>query len=389
MRGDLAKLTELDRLRLRIHEAALEPGLWHEVLGSISQLVRGRTANLMLVERNSLAPSLYISRNIDPTAEHLYQTHWHRHDLWLLAGVEFRAKSVIVGQEMLPDEALFSSEYYNDFLRHQDVGRVLTNLFEKNNAVCSHVSVHRAARDDEFAESEREVMRTLTPHLATAMAVHLRLAGLEDRIRATEAALDRLPVGVCLIDQTSKITHRNLMAEAILAANDGIAERSGSLFAAATSESRDLAARIAEAVTTGLGRATFPGAVLSINRPSMRRPYSVLVAPLTRARDTSDGLIGRTRPCAIVLITDLEREPHYPNAFLARRYQLTAAEARLACAIAHGISLQDAADEFGIAIGTARNQLKQIFLKTDVNRQAELVRLLTADLAARAAHLVR
>jgi len=42
----------------------------------------------------------------------------------------------------------------------------------------------------------------------------------------------------------------------------------------------------------------------------------------------------------------------------------------------------------GVAIGTARNQLKQIFLKTDVRRQSELVRLLTADLAAQAAQLV-
>jgi DNA-binding CsgD family transcriptional regulator/PAS domain-containing protein len=389
MRGDRAKLTQLNRVRLRIHEAALEPELWHEVLGSIVQLVRGRTANLMLVERTSLAPSLYISRNIDPAAEHLYQTHWHQHDLWLRAGVEFRAKSIIVGQEMLPDEALFSSEYYNDFLRHQDVGRVLTNLFEKNSATCGHVSVHRAARDGEFAELEREVMRTLTPHLATAMAVHLRLAGLKDRIRATEAALDRLPVGVCLIDRTSRITYRNPIAEAILAADDGIAERSGSLCAAAARDDRALAAQVAAAVATSLGKATAPGAVLSISRPSLQRPYSVLIAPLVRARDPTSGVLGETRPCATALIVDLEREPRFPSELLAERYRLTAAEARLAWEIACGRSLQDAADRFGIAFGTARNQLKQIFAKTEVNRQAELVRLLNADLAAQAARLAR
>jgi DNA-binding CsgD family transcriptional regulator len=131
-----------------------------------------------------------------------------------------------------------------------------------------------------------------------------------------------------------------------------------------------------------------PGAVLSISRPSMRRPYSVLVAPLTQARDSTNGLIGETRPCAIVLLSDPEHEPCYPAALLAQRYQLTAAEARLACAMLSGSSLRDAADQFGVAIGTARNQLKQIFAKTDVKRQAELVRLLTTDLAAQAARLV-
>jgi DNA-binding CsgD family transcriptional regulator/PAS domain-containing protein len=278
--------------------------------------------------------------------------------------------------------------FYNDYLRHQEVGRVLANLFERNGAIYGHLSAFRAAWDEEFAELDCELMRTLTPHLATAMAVHVRLSGLEDRIRATEAALDRVPVGVCLIDQTGRIVHRNASAEAILAADDGLAERSGSLFAAAASESRELAAGIAEAVATDQHRAGGLGAMLSITRPSMRRPYSVLVAPLSPARDQTDGLIGESRPCAIVLLTDLERKPCYPAEVLAQRHRLTAAEARLACEMLTGSSLQDAADKFGVAIGTARNQLKQVFLKTDVTRQSELVRLLTADLAAQAAELV-
>jgi DNA-binding CsgD family transcriptional regulator len=87
-------------------------------------------------------------------------------------------------------------------------------------------------------------------------------------------------------------------------------------------------------------------------------------------------------------MTDPEREACYPAELLSERYGLTAAEARLACEMIGGSSLQDAADRFGVAIGTARNQLKQVFAKTDVNRQSELVRLLTADLAAQAAHLV-
>lgn len=290
---------------------------------------------------------------------------------------------------MVPESTLFASEFYNDYLQHNDVGRVLTNLFERTSALLGHLSAFRAARDEEFAVAECELMRSLTPHLATAMAIHVRLSGLEDRIRATEAALDRLPVGVCLIDQASRITHRNAVAAAMLAAGDGIGERSGSLYAATASERRDLATRITEAVATGLGTATFPGAMLSISRPSMRRPYSVLVAPLTQARDPTNGLIGETRPCAIVLLTDLDQEPCYPAELLAQRYQLTAAEARLACEMLTGSTLQDAADKFGVAIGTARNQLKQVFAKTQVSRQAELVRLLTADLAAHAAQLAR
>ncbi len=387
--GSSKRAAELENLLVRIHEAALEPELWPEILGSIMRLVGGRSAHMMLLESNSLAPALYITRNIDPEAKRLFQTYWYEHDLWMQAGAKYPARSVVIGQEMVPDATMFASEFYNDFVRHQNVGRVLSNMFEKNSAMWAHVTAHRAARDEEFGELECKVMRALTPHLATAVAVQVRLSGLEDRLRATEAALDRLPVGVCLIDQTSRITHRNLMAEEILAANDGIAERSGKLYAAAPRDDRKLAVQVAAAVATGLGRAGFPGAVLAIGRPSLKRPYSVLVAPLIRARDPTNGVLGGTRPCAIVLIVDLAQELRYPTALLAERYRLTAAEARLACAILAGSSLQDAADKFGVAIGTARNQLKQIFAKAGVNRQAELVRLLTADFAAHAADLVR
>ena len=382
-------VAELDRLRLRIHQAALEPELWHEVVGSVMELVGARCANVMLTEAKSVTPKVYVFRNVDPEAQRLFETHWHRHDLWLHAGAAYPARSIIVGQEMVPESTLFASEFYNDYLRYNDVGRVLTNLFERNSAMLGHLSAFRSARDEEFAAFECDIMRTLTPHLATAMAVHVRLAGLEDRIRATEAALDRLPVGVCLIDQAGSIRYRNLLAEEILAANDGLAERSGSLFAAAPGESRKLAAHVAAAVATGVGNAACPGAILSISRPSIRRPYSVLVAPLHSTRDATYGVLGETRPCAIVLIVDLEQELRYPTQLLAQRYGLTGAEARLACEILAGSSLRDAADRFGVAIGTARNQLKQIFVKTEVNRQAELVRLLTADLAAQAGQLIR
>jgi DNA-binding CsgD family transcriptional regulator/PAS domain-containing protein len=380
---------ELDRLRLQIHQAALEPELWHDVLGTVVELLNARCANVMLTKPGSLAPALYVFKNVDPEAQRLFETHWHKHDLWLHAGAAYPARSIMVGPQLVPEPTLFGSEFYNDYLRHQEVGRVLANLFERNGAMFAHLSAFRAARDEEFAESDCKLMRALTPHLATAVAIHVRLSGLEDRLRATEAALDRLPVVVCLIDRTSRITYRNLMAGEILAANDGVGERSGNLHAAAARDHRELTAQVGAAVATGLGKAASSGAVLSISRRSLKRPYSVLIAPVICARDPTRGIVGETRPCAIVLIVDLERQPHFPCELLAERYQLTPAEARLACEILAGSSLQDAADRFGVACGTARNQLKQIFAKTEVTRQAELVRLLTADLAAHAAQLVR
>ena len=65
---------------------------------------------------------------------------------------------------------------------------------------------------------------------------------------------------------------------------------------------------------------------------------------------------------------------------LQRFYKLTPAEARLAALLAEGKHLDDAAATLAITLHTARTHLKRIFSKTDVQSQADLVRLVL-DLA--------
>jgi DNA-binding CsgD family transcriptional regulator len=57
-------------------------------------------------------------------------------------------------------------------------------------------------------------------------------------------------------------------------------------------------------------------------------------------------------------------------------FGLTPCEAQLARGLSIGDSLSAIAARSGVGIGTSRGQLKSIFLKTDTNRQAELVVIL-------------
>jgi DNA-binding CsgD family transcriptional regulator len=59
---------------------------------------------------------------------------------------------------------------------------------------------------------------------------------------------------------------------------------------------------------------------------------------------------------------------------------ITRAEARLASMLADGISLEEAAEALLVSIQTVRSQLKSVFAKTGVTRQAELVALLLSDM---------
>jgi len=72
------------------------------------------------------------------------------------------------------------------------------------------------------------------------------------------------------------------------------------------------------------------------------------------------------------------REPSAAD--LRQRYALTAAEARIAGALATGASLKEIAGRHEMSYETARLHLKHIFAKTGTHRQADLVRLLVRAL---------
>jgi DNA-binding NarL/FixJ family response regulator len=63
---------------------------------------------------------------------------------------------------------------------------------------------------------------------------------------------------------------------------------------------------------------------------------------------------------------------------LAELFGLSPAESRLAVALTNGKKLPDIAAEAGVKITTLRSQLSAILKKVGANRQADLVRILTA-----------
>lgn len=67
---------------------------------------------------------------------------------------------------------------------------------------------------------------------------------------------------------------------------------------------------------------------------------------------------------------------------LAQLFRLSPGEARLALALCRGMTISEAADEYGLAVGTARNYCKSIFAKTGARGQPDLVRIIMRSVLA-------
>ena len=108
-----------------------------------------------------------------------------------------------------------------------------------------------------------------------------------------------------------------------------------------------------------------------ILRRNGKRPVVVSVLPVPEAE--RNRFLGARALLTLVPIG----AKHRPElGLLARVFNFTPAEARLAAALAGGGSIDEAAGEIGITRDTARNQLKAVFAKTRTHRQSQLVALL-------------
>lgn len=182
------------------------------------------------------------------------------------------------------------------------------------------------------------------------------------------ATLNRLPMGVVVVDAGPRVLFMNSLGAEYLAGNEGLTVgTTGLCRASRPSESTELHRLVGAVIEAG---PSSPARALSITRSTADRPLSVVVAPL--ATEPGMGTV------AVLLISDPDSQALPSVDTVARLFDLTEAEARLALALSEGYRIEDAAESLGITLNSARTYLKRVFSKTEVTRQAELVRLILA-----------
>jgi DNA-binding CsgD family transcriptional regulator len=112
-------------------------------------------------------------------------------------------------------------------------------------------------------------------------------------------------------------------------------------------------------------------AVIALQRPSGKRPLTLLVRWAQGMTSADDPV----PPTTLVFILDPEC-PANPEPELRQLYGLTSAETRLANLLMEGKTLDECCDTLGIRRSTAKMHLRNVFTKTGVQRQGELVALL-------------
>jgi DNA-binding CsgD family transcriptional regulator len=205
--------------------------------------------------------------------------------------------------------------------------------------------------------------------MANALRVNWYIGTSQTHQRQAEEALNQLNAGLFLLANDGRIVFANRTAQAFLGQDDGITSRGGKLMAARQADYGRFSDFIARATGTHVVLA------IRIERDAGRRPLQAWAVPLPRQPRNS--LIQNSLSDLMLVVIDPELSAAPPIDALRTLYGLTDAEARLTCGLLEGIRLEDYAERAGISMNTARTHLKSVFAKTETDRQAELVRLLS------------
>lgn len=207
---------------------------------------------------------------------------------------------------------------------------------------------------DEQYGDHTACITSLLPHVNRANALLEKMSALRLTRKHTDAVLDHIPMGIVLISPVAGIISKNSRAAALL---DHIGARhdDGMIQFSQTGQQKsflDTVKRVAGGKTQG--------------SPLRMGELNLWISHFGDGREVQLAVyLGHHTFCRNIRMDQL-----------MSYFGLTDKEAQLTARLCDGhASLEDAAEELGISIATARSHLKRIFSKTGAERQADLVKM--------------
>jgi DNA-binding CsgD family transcriptional regulator len=357
-------MSQLSNLIDRIYEAAAEPELWPRVLEDVGAAADA-AGGVILARRSDSWLGWRYSAALAPGFE-----DWLRGDaatrsqatarLLGFAGARFGFADAL---EAFTEEEWLADPLMTEWGAPAGLRHTAATCIDTPSGDMVIVQMNRRIGQPRFGADDIARLDAFRPHLARAgmLAARWRLA----QLRAAAEALALLGLPAAIVDLGGRVLAANALIESSphvrwlpgdrLALSDSAAN---TLLKRAVIELRDPAAAVVR---------SFPA------KGAADEKLIVHLVPATgRARDLFDGGFG-------VAIVAPIAAPCAPDAALIRElFDLTAAEARVASGVAEGLTPEQIADRRSGSVETVRAQLKSVFAKTGVRRQAQLAALLAS-----------
>lgn len=354
-----------DNLVDRLYAGSGDPREWIAALPDLCSYVGGDVGQLVVANRDRLISS----------ERHFYALTPNR-DVQNIRRIieEYGARdprrAIILGNvgRILSDDEIEPEGFERtgivaDYLDRLDVRRHLVCSFRLPGDSIATLSVMRSRRAGSFDGTGRERMARAARHLARSFGI----GDLLVERAACLGALDLVAAPLLIVTAAGRLVFGNVTGQALMAAGH-LRLRNGRLACSRPFDQQRLDAAIALATGVATNGTTQPPqpATWLLEAGDFSGRFVVLPLPEQHALRAVSG------PGRLAAVIALGSAPA-PTERLRQLYGLTPSEARLAVALTDGETLKSAAEHFGISLNTARDQLKSLFRKMNVDRQSGLV----------------
>jgi DNA-binding CsgD family transcriptional regulator len=353
-----------------IYDAALSPDLWPATLEHLLNAVGAIGAGYGVINRQTgvFQSACLLGPLADTSTQYL--RYFEKHDVFKAILNYAPVGCWLHLRESVPSSVLKDNEWYNDFLMKARVDDgIAARLFES----AAHTvvfGISHAADRPPFASSSTTILEELRVPLGNAARLHSELLTIGWKSSVAHHALDKLTAAVMITDSRAHVIDMNQAAQHVLRRADGLVWKGGKITALHASDEDRLAMFIA--AVTAVENAPVAVKWVHIQRKDgYSLPYILTIAPLR------EHLSDFAEPLALVIAIDPDARNH-SAIHLADCFELSPAEARLAQALLEGKTLREIAVQFGVKITTLRSQLSAIMRKVGVQRQVDLIRIISA-----------
>jgi DNA-binding CsgD family transcriptional regulator/PAS domain-containing protein len=355
-----------------IYDAALDRGLWPEVLKESCKYVQGATGTVMSQDTTPGRAQFYFQWGNDPNFLKSYQDIYVKLNPVLASTLLYtKVGDVVSTVDLIPFDEFFASRFYKEWVAPQGLVDSIFSTLDKSATSYAFVAITRHERHGIVDEETRRRMRLLAPHFRRAVVIGKVIDLHKVEAAALADTLDGLIAAMFLVDAGGRIVHANAAGHALLGQGAVIRASAGKFTAVDAQADYALHDIFMNAdggdAAVGVKGIAFPMAARDGDR------YVAHVLPLTSGARRKASVAYSA--VAAVFVRKAALELPHPLETIANTFKLTPAEMRVLMMIVEVGGVPEIAPVLGISETTVKTHLQRIFDKTATGRQADLVKL--------------
>jgi DNA-binding CsgD family transcriptional regulator len=350
---------ELLSLTAQFANAAFEPDGWLKALHALAKATGSTRGQLIGIGGPAVVPFNLATNLADQALTDFLALNGGDPSVnWRVAAAA-GTQSLQVSFEADYDRArsTLKTDVYDDFCDQYDMPFGCQTELYSNDGLLIGLAVLRTRADGPSTPEARLLMEEVAPHVRQAVRTAMILDQRGPELVA--GALEAMSMAAFVCDDRGRVRKMTSAAEDMVSTARPLILESGRLRDGSSKDAASIERAVARTMADGMASTFVVGA------PEVPTVLSIIPAP---GRDWSFTFA----PGAIIIVRSGFERGTASGHLLRALYGFTASEAEVVVSFLGGLSRDAIARERGVSIGTVQSQMKSIFSKVGVNREADL-----------------